>query len=76
MKSRLTVTVLAAALIVVLAGCATSGSKLAFEPGTIDRGYWVPKADRFEVIVDASRSMADPVGHQRKVEVAVGVIHG
>ena len=73
MKPRLTVTVLAAALIVVLAGCATSGPKLAFEPGTIDRGYWVPKADRFEVIVDASRSMADPLGRQRKVEVAQAV---
>ena len=73
MKSRLTVTVLAAALIVVLAGCATSGPKLAFEPGTIDRGYWVPKADRFEVIVDASRSMADPIGRQRKIEVAQAV---
>jgi OOP family OmpA-OmpF porin len=56
--------------IVVLVGCASSAPKLAFEPGTIDRGYWVPKADRFEVIVDASRSMADPVGRQRKVEVA------
>jgi OOP family OmpA-OmpF porin len=70
MKSRLSVMALAAMAIAVLAGCATSGPKLAFEPGTIDRGYWVPKADRFEVIVDASRSMADPVGRQRKVEVA------
>ena len=75
MRSRLSVTVLAAAAIVVLAGCASS-SKLAFEPGTIDRGAWVPKADRFEVIVDASRSMADPVGHQRKVEVAQAVAAG
>jgi OOP family OmpA-OmpF porin len=70
MKSRLSVMALAAMAIAVLAGCVTSGPKLAFEPGTIDRGYWVPKADRFEVIVDASRSMADPVGRQRKVEVA------
>jgi OOP family OmpA-OmpF porin len=69
MRFRLSLTVVAAAALVVLAGCASS-SKLAFEPGTIDRGYWVPKADRFEVIVDASRSMADPFGHQRKVEVA------
>jgi len=73
MRSRLCVTILAAVAIVVLVGCATSGPKLAFEPGTIDRGAWVPKADRFEVIVDASRTMADPFGPERKVEVAQSV---
>jgi OOP family OmpA-OmpF porin len=73
MRFRLGVAVLATVAIMVLVGCATSAPKLAFEPGTIDRGAWVPKADRFEVIVDASRTMGDAVGRERKVEIAQAV---
>jgi OOP family OmpA-OmpF porin len=57
-------------LVLVLASCAsTPAQKLVFQPAKIDGAYWVPKVDRFVLIMDDSLSMSDSYKGVPKVAI-------
>lgn|GEM_PF-340946 len=55
---------------VLLAGCASSRIRTAFEPQGTWSNQWMAKVERFVVVVDASGSMNEPWRRERKVDLA------
>lgn len=59
--------------VVVLAlaavGCASSQQTFVYEPSDIDPDYWLPRVDRFVVVVDGSGSMRDRYQGEKKLEI-------
>ena len=57
-------------LVLGVAGCASTASqKLAFQPANMDASYWVPKVDRFVLVMDDSLSMSDSYKREPKVAI-------
>jgi OOP family OmpA-OmpF porin len=54
----------------MLIGCASTKTQFFFEPNEFDPDYWVPKVDRFVVVVDDSLTMADRYRKEAKIEIA------
>ena len=73
MRPRRLAVLVATALVGIpmMIGCASAPRKsFFFEPNELDPAYWVPKVDRFSVVVDASLTMADRYMGERKLDVA------
>ena len=70
MKRGTSYIVLIFAMVMLTQACASSRSKLSFEPGAIDTDAYVRKVDQFVVITDGSLSMTDRWQGQRKLGVA------
>lgn len=54
----------------VAAGCAASKQPIEFKPQQIERGRWVPRVERFVVILDDSRSMLERAPDEKKLAIA------
>ncbi len=66
---------LALVSIPILIGCASANRKtFFFEPNEFDPDYWVPKVDRFVIVVDASLTMADRYAGERKLDMATDLV--
>ncbi len=70
MKRGMSYIVLIFAMVMLTQACASSRSKLSFEPGAIDTDTYVRKVDQFVVIADGSLSMTDRWQGQRKLGVS------
>ena len=70
MKMRMWSRLACAVGLAMLAGCATVGQDVVYEPESIDSEYWVAGVDRFVLVLDGSLSMANPYSGDPKVEIA------
>ena len=66
MRRYLIHAVVALTAITMAAGCASSRPHIDYKPQKIDDSRWVPRAERFVVIVDDSSSMR----REKKIEIA------
>ena len=65
-------------LAVLVMGCATKQvqpTRTAFDATVFPEGKYVSAVDNFIVILDDSASMADMVKEQRKIDLALDVVH-
>ena len=69
MKSRMLRSAMLVIAAAALVGCASSQKTFVYEPDDLDPDYWVPKVDRFVVIVDGSLTMDDRYQKERKLEI-------
>ncbi len=69
MKSRWIERVAVLAMVVFAVGCASSQQTFTYEPADIDPDYWLPKVDRFVVVVDGSGSMKHKYQREKKLEI-------
>jgi OOP family OmpA-OmpF porin len=70
MRRALFVVLVCLAWLAMVAGCASTKTGLQFQPQTIGVDGWVPRAERFVVILDDSSSMIGPVDHEKKYKIA------
>jgi OOP family OmpA-OmpF porin len=58
---------------VALVACASTTPKFFFEAHEFDPDYWVPKVDRFVLIMDDSQSMSDKYRREIKLDMALAL---
>jgi OmpA-OmpF porin, OOP family len=57
-------------LVLAVAGCASTPSqKLEFQPAKMDASFWVPRVDRFVLVMDDSLSMSSTYKGEPKVAI-------